>query len=119
MRAKKGMIAENMSEVGIAAVIIVIAVILLSIAANLNKTGKLENGRVELINAILQNDVALYLKQPVELPNYPDQIMTVADLTVLAAENPNDKKITGIPGKSYNDLWKEKTDYFWKNTNKV
>jgi hypothetical protein len=85
MRAKKGMIAENMSEIGVAAVIVIIAVVLLSIAANLNKTGKIEKSQDEMNKAIIENTIALFLKQPVQVDGYE---FTMAELMALAADYP-------------------------------
>lgn len=118
MKNKKGMIAENMSEVGVAAIIIIIAIVLLSIASKLNETGRKENSQDEMLNALFENNVGLYLKQPVELLDYPDQLITMADLTVMAAENP-DKEITHNPKKTYKDLWTEKTNDFFTTTNNL
>jgi hypothetical protein len=112
MRNKKGMIAADMSELGVAAVIVIIAVVILGVASNLNKTGRMANSQEEMEKASFEYLVSLYLKQPIELPDYPDQLITMADLTVMAAEIPN-KTITDTPRKNYEDLWKEKTDDFF------
>jgi hypothetical protein len=102
---KKAMIAENMSELGVAMVIVIIAFILLSIASNMNKTQKLDKGRDELNKAIFQNTIALYLKQPVEVSGFESQGLTMADLIVLAGEDEG----------SYGAEWGRKTDAFFSN----
>jgi hypothetical protein len=102
MRNRKGMIVENMTELGIALITIIIAFILLTISSNLNKSGKMESSQEEMLSAVFENNVALYLKQPVELSTYPNQQMTMADLIVLAAEDKN----------LYGKAWRDNTDPF-------
>jgi len=89
IKAKKAMIVENMSELGVAFVIVLIAFILLSFASNLNKAEKEEKSEGEKNRAIMENTIALYLKQPVTVKGYE---LTMAELIVLAVENPKDEE---------------------------
>ncbi len=101
IKNKKGAIPQAIAETGIALLIIVIALIVLSILATKEKNSR-EIKSVEITRqALAENYIGLYLKIPVVVEGHE---ITMTELIILATENKN----------KYADLWeKETTNFFY------
>jgi hypothetical protein len=102
MRSKRG-IAEEISDTAFALLILFIGISLMTYISSINKVNRTEASASLINQAIFENDIGIYLKEPVSVDG---QTMTMADLIVLAADT-NSKK--------YKDMWKQKTEAFFSS----
>ena len=81
---KRG-VAQAIVDTGLALIVVFIGILLLMIATKVNESNKIGQGKKFMESATIENNVALWLKKPVDVEGTQ---MSMADLTVLAAENP-------------------------------
>ncbi|KYK25739.1 hypothetical protein AYK26_01855 [Euryarchaeota archaeon SM23-78] len=93
---KKG-ILQAIEDIGFAIIVIFIAILLMGLLTKVNEQNNINEGKIFMEQALSDNLVALYLKQPVDVHG---DILTMADLTVLAYES---KSI-------YKDWWTSETN---------
>lgn len=98
---KKG-IMPMIVEIAIALIVILVSIYLISSFGKIRENKNKIEGENFLGRAIAENNIALYLKQPVKVDG---KIMTMADLIVLAADNPY----------KYGKLFREKTEASLRN----
>lgn len=96
----KKAIAEAIADTAFALLVVFIGVIVMTTLAKMNENKRETIGQNYISNAIAENDIALYLKQPV---NIDGKNLSMSDLTVLAA----------LTGSKYKERWKEFTHNFF------
>jgi hypothetical protein len=102
IKSKRG-IAEEISDTAFALLVLFLGIAAMTTISSLNKAER-EDVSASLMNqAIFENSIGVYLKQPVSVD---DQSMAIADLLVLAADTNSAR---------YKNLWKEKTDAFFSS----
>jgi hypothetical protein len=74
---------QAVSDTAIAIIVIIIGILILGLLTKVNENKKKLDSKEFMNNAILENNLALYLKQPVEVDGSK---LTMADLIVLTAE---------------------------------
>jgi hypothetical protein len=104
MRNKRG-IAEEISDTAFALLILFIGISLMTYISSLNKADRENKGASFMGQAIFENAIGVYLKEPVTIDG---QTISMTDLIVLAAES---KSTTS----DYSKLWKQKTDAFFNS----
>ncbi|MBN2052294.1 hypothetical protein JW756_02215 [Candidatus Woesearchaeota archaeon] len=82
---KKG-IVQAVIDIGLAIIVVIIAMILFAIMTKLTENNKIKQGEKMMASALLENNIALYFKQPVEINGMK---ITMADFIVLIAETKN------------------------------
>jgi hypothetical protein len=98
MISKKGFM-QAVSDTVFALIVVFIGIFLLTILSKANENKKIAQGEQFMNQAILDNNIALYFKQPVEIDGMK---LTMADLIVLTAETGNKDYEKQWEGLSWN-----------------
>ena len=103
----KRAIAEAIADTAFALLVLFLGIIVMTTLAKVNENKRETIGQNYINNAIAENDIALYLKQPVSIDG---KKLSMADLTVLAA----------LTRGEYEKRWEELTyNFFFINQLKV
>ncbi len=95
MKNKKAVV-EALFDTAMALLVLFLGIVVMTALTKMNEGEIIREGKTFIGHAIAENNIALYLKQPIEVD---DKTLTMADLIVLAAENPDE----------YREDWKTNT----------
>jgi hypothetical protein len=102
-RMNKRGIAEEIGDTAFALLVLFLGIAAMTTISSLNKAEREYMSSTFMNQAIFENSIGVYLKEPVSIDG---QSMTIADLLILAADTNS---------KRYKELWKEKTDAFFSS----